>query len=94
MREYVKRLFEAWQNGKKYARSGCGRNGASMTLDGDTFYSYRTPIAHWKNGIFWLNSDKYSVTTTRQQTSLKWMCYTYKVTFKEVTEKELREIIG
>ena len=41
----------------------------SMFIEGDTLYSYgyHFPLAKRKEGGFWVNPDKYSVTTSKQQ---------------------------
>ena len=55
------------------------KNSMSGEWQGDSFvvYSYRTVIA-WKNrdGSLHLNTDKYSVTTSRQQSLVRrvWGC--------------------
>ena len=46
------------------------KNSMSGRWEGDTFvvYSYRTVIAKAsRNSVRWLNGDRYSVTTSRQQ---------------------------
>ena len=50
------------------------KNSMSGRWEGDTFvvYSYRTVIAKAsRNGVRWLNSDRYSVTTSRQQALIR-----------------------
>jgi hypothetical protein len=48
-----------------------GRNSnRSLFIDGNTIYSYghHFPLAHRNaDGTFWVNPDKYSVTTSKQQ---------------------------
>ena len=41
----------------------------SMFIEGDTLYSYgyHFPLARRQEGGFWVNPDKYSVTTSKQQ---------------------------
>ena len=54
----------------------CGvyvRHGSSISTDGETLYSYETPIAKWDGARVLVNSTKYSSTTSRQQSELKKM---------------------
>jgi hypothetical protein len=47
-----------------------GQNsGRSLFIEGDTLYSYgyHFPLAKRQEGGFWVNPDRYSVTTSKQQ---------------------------
>lgn len=55
------------------------RNSMSAEWDGDTFvvFSYRTAIATRDlDGLTWINPERYSVTTSRQQNLVRrvWGC--------------------
>lgn len=86
----------AWHNGKKYASSGCGCSYGgkqSMSLDENLIYSYSTPIAYINNGIMYLNTDNYSVTTSRQQSDLAYCASSlHGLKVQRVTESELMDI--
>lgn len=45
----------------------------SLFIEGDTLYSYghHFPLAKRKEGGFWVNTDKYSVTTSKQQSMVR-----------------------
>ena len=49
------------------------RKGASISTDGDKLYSYWTVIAKWDGDKVLVNNEKYSNTTTRQQSDLAIM---------------------
>lgn len=95
MREYIKKIMLAWSQGKQHASSGCGCSYSgkqSMTLEGNTIWSYSTPIAHIKDGVMHLNTEKYSVTTTRQQSGLLNISGQYGLRVVKCTEKEVRTL--
>lgn len=95
MREYIKKIMRAWSQGKQYATSGsgCSYGGKqSMTLEGNTIWSYSTPIAHIKDGVMYLNAEKYSATTSRQQSGLLNIAKDYGLRVEEVTEQEVRKL--
>jgi hypothetical protein len=80
--------MKAWYAGKKYA---CFQ--PSMTLRDNVIYSYATPLALIKNGVMHLNSEKYSATTSRQQSGLINISGDYNLRVIECTEDELRKMI-
>ena len=45
----------------------------SIFIEGDTLYSYgyHFPLAKRKDGGFWVNPDRYSVTTSKQQSIVR-----------------------
>lgn len=88
MREYIKKTMKAWKAGKKYA---CFQ--ASMTLRDNVIYSYETPIAYIRYGVMHLNTEKYSKTTSRQQSDLINISGEYDLCVVECTEDELRKMI-
>ena len=47
-----------------------GGHVASISTDGTTLYSYWTPIARWDGAGVRVNKQKYSSTTSRQQSEL------------------------
>lgn len=63
-----------------------------MTLEGNTIWSYSTHLAHIKDGIMYLNTEKYSVTTSRQQSGLLNIASQYGLRVEKVTEQEVREL--
>ena len=76
--EYVIRKFLAKEAGSSPTRDYPDRGiymtrGSSISSTGDKLYSYSTPIAEWKKDKIMLNENKYSVTTSRQQSDLKRM---------------------
>jgi hypothetical protein len=95
MRKYIKNIMSAWHAGKKSASSGCGcsySGKCSMTLDENVIYSYVTPIAYIKDGVMYLNGEKYSRTTSRQQSDLAYCAsHYYGLKLEYVTESELRD---
>lgn len=88
MREYIKKTMKAWKAGKKYA---CFQ--PSMTLRDNVIYSYSTPIAYIANGVMHLNTEKYSATTSRQQSGLIYISGEYGLRVIECTEEELKNMI-
>lgn len=89
MREYIKKTMKAWKAGKKYA---CFQ--PSMTLRDNVIYSYATPIAYISNGVMYLNTEKYSATTSRQQSGLINISGQYNLRVVECIEDELKNIIN
>lgn len=65
MRKYMKEVGSAFVNGKEYAQA------ATCSVWGSVFYSYKTPIAVRKDGMFYLTERKYSPTTSGHQNALK-----------------------
>lgn len=61
----MKEVGSAFVNGKEYAQA------ATCSVWGNVFYSYKTPIAVRKDGMFYLTERKYSPTTSGQQNALK-----------------------
>ncbi len=63
MRKNVLQVFSAWKLGQSLAFN-------SISTNGKTIFSYKTPIVHMgKNGPV-VNRAKYSPTTTKQQNQL------------------------
>jgi hypothetical protein len=66
MRKNTQQVFQSWFAGKS------NRLHNSISTDGTTIFSYSTPIVIRKNeNKVEFNLQKYSVTTTRQQNSLR-----------------------
>lgn len=62
---------------------------------GRVLYSYNTPIAYKDDsGRQYLNKDKYSSTTSSQQTLFRRGAENRNVKYEEVSEKELNKKIG
>lgn len=64
--------FMAWKDGKNYRARG--RNGSPIWTCGGILYSYNTPIGKWSDSdgrCAILNGQKYSVTTSCQQTGIQ-----------------------
>ena len=50
-------------------------HGASLwTATGEVLVSYETPIAKWQGDKIAITDKKYSYTTSRQVSELKWQC--------------------
>lgn len=49
-------------------------HGASLTSTGEKLISYETPIAEWRGGKLAINGEKYSRTTSKQQSLLRREC--------------------
>lgn len=64
MRKNTKEIFKAWFINRH-------KSGKSISTNGETIYSYSTPILMRENGKVRLNIKKYSATTSRQQSDLK-----------------------
>jgi hypothetical protein len=60
-----KQIIKAFVSGATKGKNSLG----SMFIEGDTLYSYgyHFPLAKRQEGGFWVNPDKYSVTTSKQQ---------------------------
>lgn len=78
----IKQVMEAFVNG---ARKG---KAASVFIEGDAIYSYgyHFPLAVRTANGFLVNKDKYSVTTSKQQTFLKQALVGEKVAFGTTEE--------
>ncbi len=64
-----KQIINKFVNG---AESGKNSNG-SLFIEGDTLYSYgyHYPLARRENGKFWVNGERYSVTTSKQASMVR-----------------------
>lgn len=76
--EYVIRKFLAKEAGSSPTRDYPDRGlymtrGSSISSTGNKLYSYSTPIAEWNGNKVMVNEQKYSHTTSRQQSDLKRM---------------------
>ena len=60
-----------------------GGYGSTISTDGEKLYSYSTPIAEWRGDVVAINGEKYSMTTTMQQSDLRRMCELLKVKTEE-----------
>ena len=61
-----KQIIKAFVSGAIKGKNSTG----SLFVEGDTIYSYgyHFPLARrHEDGIFWVNPDRYSVTTSKQQ---------------------------
>ncbi len=63
MRKNTEKVFNAWINERPL-------NGPSISTDGRTIFSYSTPILSRESDGIFLNTKKYSNTTSRQQSDL------------------------
>ena len=61
----MREVGSTFVNGGEYAQA------ATCSVWGDVFYSYDTPIAVRKDGMFYLTEEKISPTTSGQQNALK-----------------------
>lgn len=48
--------------------------GSSLSSTGETLISYETPIARWRGDKVAITDEKYSSTTSRQVSQLKYQC--------------------
>lgn len=65
-------VCQAWVKGEEYP---CRNSTDSLYHTGDTIYSYGShfPMGHKrKDGLYILNGDRYSVTTSQHQSALRW----------------------
>lgn len=65
MRKNVENVFNSWWNARE------NKQHETIHTNGQTIFSYRTPIIFRTEGGILLDSTKYSKTTTRQQNSLR-----------------------
>lgn len=75
-----KQIVEKFVSG---ATKGKNSNG-SMFIEGDTLYSYgyHFPLAKRnEDGTFWVNPDRYSVTTSKQQGMVRYAIAMAKQSF-------------
>lgn len=77
MRVNVRKVMTAWSQGKSL-------NYHSISTNGITVFSYRTPILYYENGVLILNRRKYSSTTTTQQNSIVVFLESRNIPFTEV----------
>ncbi len=68
MRKNTFAVFTAWNQ-----RVGKGVFGDSISTDGHTIFSYKTPILERVGHRVVLNENKYSATTTRQQNDIRYL---------------------
>lgn len=61
----MREVGSTFVNGGDYAQA------ATCSVWGNVFYSYNTPIAVRKDGMFYLTEEKFSSTTSGQQNALK-----------------------
>lgn len=93
MRVQNERVIRAWLDGRK-ATSGVRdipngyfmERGASISTDGEKLYSYWTPIAWREDGGVVVDMRKYSLTTTMQQSDLRYILSESGIEYKEITE--------
>ena len=64
MRKNTQEVYRAWKMGRALHRC------RSIWTDGETVYSYSTPILRYKLGAPMMNMVKYSRTTSNHQNSL------------------------
>lgn len=67
MRKNTSEVFTAWANGK------ANRRHKAISTDGNTIYSYATPILWRENGQPRMNEEKHSKTTSTQQNQIRGM---------------------
>lgn len=68
MRKNISKVIEAFRDRK----SAIGDSKRSCHTDGETVYSYSTPIARRNpDGSLWITSERYSRTTNAQITALR-----------------------
>ena len=61
----MREVGSTFVNGGDYAQA------ATCSVWGNVFYSFDTPIAVRKDGMFYLTEEKFSPTTSGQQNALK-----------------------
>lgn len=57
--------------------------GRTLTSDGQTLTNYNTKIAEWRNDTLYLNTKKYSITTTKIQNKIKYLAHQRKINIIE-----------
>lgn len=65
------RVYPEWD---MYLVKGC-----TLESTGDKLINYSTVIAEWRNGVVYINTNRYSSTTTRIQGTLKRLAGEYEV---------------
>lgn len=80
MRVYMKKLLEAFDKGKGFSYP-------SASVVGNVIFSYRTPIAKRQGDTILLNTTKYSVTTSLQQSAIREYASDKGLKVKEVTHR-------
>ena len=80
-----------------YARGTLAPNArlGNVYIDGTVIYSYGShfPMAWIDGERVWVNVDKYSVSTSKQQGCLGWVLHRAGYSMMAVTTKELKEMI-
>jgi hypothetical protein len=76
----MKEVGSVFVNGGNYAQA------ANCSVWGDVFYSYSTPIAVRKDGMFYLTEEKFSTATSGQQNALKQLIPSHLLTIVSTEE--------
>ena len=92
--ETVIKKFLNKEKGKTALRdilNGCFvYKGRTLESTGRDLINYSTIIAYWNdNGDLYINSKKYSVTTSKIQTALRYWASTYNIQYIEYKEIEV-----
>ena len=70
--------FNAWKDGQSCRKS------KTIWTEGNIIYSYTTPIVVKENGQIKFNGTRYSVTTSCQQNSLRYLLEKNGLDYQEV----------
>lgn len=68
MRKNTRDTYNAWRENRSYKRGG-----SSIWTDGQTIYSYSTPIIQRQNSRITFNASRYSTTTSTHQNALRYL---------------------
>lgn len=74
MRKYQRKVLEAWREGRKCTTD-------TMRTDGETIWSYQTPILKKVEQGWWLDTFYFSRTTSSQQIAIRNFLNAYNIPF-------------
>ena len=66
--------------------------GSNLVIDGNALINYNTCIALKKDGLLYLNANKYSQTTTRNQNLLRRKASEYNIRVCECNQEQIYKI--
>lgn len=92
VRKNVKQVFEAWSEGKWKTAPRGGGGYVSIRTDGNTIFSYDTPIVmRGKDGRVLVNVTRYSNTTSLQQYNIKFALSQAGIEFETIDNMPYRD---
>ena len=66
--------------------------GSNLYISGNALINYSTCIAYKKDGLLYLNVEKYSVTTTKNQNLLRRIAGENNIRICECTEEQIYKV--